>query len=98
MRHFIGERLYQVPQILRVYCQFEHDVFYTWVVLKEREIEVQQRIYEDEDDLIDRFPEFEFDFYTIYASGRDPDSLIENGSALVAPDDIWDPCHPSKSI
>ncbi len=82
MRHFLAKRLYQVPEVLRVYGKFEHDVFYTWVVTDERDLEAQRLIYEIEDDLIERFPEFEFDFYTVYALGRDPDLLVDSTLAL----------------
>ena len=82
MRHFLASRLYQVPQVQKVYSKFEHDVFYTWVVTDERDLEAQRLIYEIEDELIERFPEFEFDFYTVYALGRDPDLLVDSTLAL----------------
>lgn len=82
MRYFLAKRLYQVPQVLKIYSKFEHDIFYTWVVTDERDLEAQAVIYKIEDEMIERFPEFEFDFYTVYALGRDPDLLVDSTLAL----------------
>ncbi len=88
MRDFLAKRLYQVPQVLKVYSKFEHDVFYTWVVTDERDLEAQRLVYDIEDELIEWFPEFEFDFYTVYALGRDPDLLVDSTLALEKPSDV----------
>ena len=87
MRHFLAEHLYQVPQVLKVFSKFEHDVFYTWVITDDRDLEAQEMIYKIEDELIERFPEFEFDFYTVYALGRDPELLVDSTLALEKPGD-----------
>lgn len=83
LNHYIAERMAELPEVQRVYSKHEQKVFYTWVVITERDQEVQRAIYAREKQIIKRFPEFGFDFYVIYQSGADADSLVSDDVELV---------------
>jgi len=76
MREYIKCQFLEMHDILKVHCKLEENIFYTWIAIEERDLELRQQIYQIEDEIIKKFPEYEFDFYTIYASGRNPESFF----------------------
>jgi hypothetical protein len=60
----------------RVYSKYRSNVFYTWVVVEDRDQTALEKIYEREKAIIERFPEFEFDFYVLYRKGQSVDTMI----------------------
>lgn len=79
---FIAERMSEVGKVERVYANYKAQIFYTWIVIEERDREVQKAIYEREKRIINRFSDMRFDFYIIYRSGEDPDTIV-SGVELV---------------
>ena len=77
MKHFLAQNLYLIPDVLKVLSKLDRNIYYVWVIIPGRNMDLQDKVYEVEDKLIGMFPEFEFDFYTIYSNGRDPDKLID---------------------
>ncbi len=82
MKHYLAQNLYLIPGVLKVLSKLDKNIFFVWVIIQERNIDLQEKVYEVEDKLIEMFPEFEFDFYTIYSNGRDPDILINKRFAI----------------
>jgi hypothetical protein len=72
----------EVNKVERVYSNYKANVFYTWIVIEERDRAVQKAIYAREKQIIKRFSEMRFDFYIVYRSGADPETII-SGVELV---------------
>ena len=85
IKGFIGVILGEVNGVNRVMCKHEGNILYTWVIINKRDLRIINKLYSMENNLIDIFPEFDFDFNTIYANGHDINSLIDTTSTLVYP-------------
>ena len=72
-----------LTQVERVYVRFDGRVFYTWIVIEQRDREVQNAVYARERKIINRFHDYSFDFYVVYRSGTDIDSLVAGEIELV---------------
>jgi len=83
LNQFIAKGMSDLTQVERVYSKFDGQVFYTWIVIEQRDREVQKAVYEREQKIINRFPEYGFDFYVVYRSGADIDSLVSGEIELV---------------
>ena len=82
LNEFIAFELSLVQEVEYVYTAYRNRIFYVWVVLYQFEQEVRERIYEREKAIIDEFSEFEFDFYIIARTDRDPNELISESLTL----------------
>lgn len=80
---FIGLRMSELPTVERVYSKCRGRVFYTWIVIEQRDKQALRQIYEREVEVIKRFQDFGFDFYVIYRSGADIESLVSGDVELV---------------
>ncbi|GMR23500.1 MAG: hypothetical protein BMS9Abin37_1934 [Acidobacteriota bacterium] len=78
LNQHIADLMSVVPQVERVYSKYDGNTFYTWIVIEERDRDVQRAIYAIEKEIIGRFSEMCFDFYIIYRSGADIDSLVSD--------------------
>jgi hypothetical protein len=67
----------------RIYSKYRSNVFYTWVVVEDRDQTTLEKIYEREKAIIERFPEYEFDFYVLYRKGQSVDTMISGDIDLV---------------
>lgn len=83
LNQYIGSLLAQVSMVERVYSKYRSNVFYTWVVVEDRDQTSLEKIYEREKAIIERFPEFEFDFYVLYRKGQSVDTMISGDIDLV---------------
>lgn len=72
----IAKCMSDLTQVERVYIRFDGRVFYTWVVIEQRDREVQNTVYEREKEIINRVHDYGFDFNVVYLSGTDIDSLV----------------------
>jgi len=85
LNRFIAFQMREIPTLERIYSKNTGRVFYTWIVIAERDQDVLKRIYAKEREIISRFPDCRFDFYVVYRSGAATDSLI-SGAEQVFPD------------
>ena len=73
----------ELPTVERVYSKCRGRVFYTWIVIEDRDKQVLREIYKREKEVIRRFRDFGFDFYVIYRSGADIESLVSGDVELL---------------
>ena len=83
LNQFIAATMEPVDRVERIYSKNTTKVFYTWIVFKDRDEEALDTIYQLEEWIIDRFPEFEFDFYVIYRKEMPIDSLVSGNVELI---------------
>ena len=80
---YIGNLMSEVSLVERVYSAYRNHVSYTWIVIETRDQDALQQIYQREKAIIERFPEFEFDFYVLYRGGQSIESMISGEVELV---------------
>lgn len=83
LNRFIASCLAGVEAVERVYSAYRGRVFYTWVVVPERDRETLREIYRRQRQVIDRFPEFEFDFYVLYKKQHSVSDMVSIDIELV---------------
>lgn len=83
IKKFIGITLGEINAVKRVLCRYEGNILYTWTIIKKRNLKVLNQLYVKENKLIDLFPEFDFDFYSIYANGHNIESLLNTSITTV---------------
>ena len=71
----LGNNFGSVPQVLHVLTERVDGPLVVWIALDDANSDVRNRIYQKELDLMDRFPEIEFDFNLIPALGRRVEEL-----------------------
>ena len=82
LNRFIALVMCKLPTVKRIYSKKAEGVFYTWIVIEQRDRDVLKLIYAREKEIIKQFPDCGFDFYVLYASGTDIDSLVSNVEQL----------------
>lgn len=83
INQFIAFQFSVVPEVECVYTAFrENHVFYVWIVIDRWEKEVRRRIYQQQQAVIDQFPEFCFDFYIVPREGERVEDLISQSIDL----------------
>lgn len=83
LKAFIAQRMSDLSTVERVYSKYQDRVFYTWIVIEQRDTDVLRQIYDRELEVIERFADFGFDFYIIYRLGADVESLVSGDLELV---------------
>src|SRR3990170_8331086 len=58
LNNFIATKMAEVLPVERVYSAYRERVFYTWIILPDREQATLREIYTRQQEIIDRFPEF----------------------------------------
>ncbi len=76
MSEYIAELLSEEPIVECVYGKWERDAFYIMTFIKTLDRQARRRIYSKQQDIMNRFPKFTFDFYVIALDGNDVSSLI----------------------
>jgi hypothetical protein len=61
-----------IPEVLQVLAERADSNLLIWIAVDSPEYEVRDRIFQKELEILDGFPEVNFDFNVILADGRDP--------------------------
>lgn len=72
----LSRDLASVPQVRHVLTEWADGPLLVWIAIDNPQPGVRRRIYQKELELIDGFPEIEFDFNLIPAMGRKADDLV----------------------
>ncbi len=72
----LGKDLGSIPQVRYVLTEWVEGPLLVWIAVDNPEASVRKKIYQKELDLIDAFPDIEFDFNLLAASGRSADELV----------------------
>ena len=83
LNEFIGFELSMEPEVTRIYTAFRGSVFYVWTLLDNFETRIREAVYAREQEIIDEFPMFDFDFYLVVADDQDAESMISGPVDLV---------------
>lgn len=83
LNKFIAARMADILAVERVYSAYRARVFYTWIILPDREQMTLREIYTRQQEIIDRFPEFEFDFYVLYKKQQPVQDMVSGDIELV---------------
>jgi hypothetical protein len=71
-----------VPQVRHVMAEHVDGPFLVWIAVDDPTPEVRARIYQKEMELIDAFPEIDFDFNVVLAMGRSYAEIATGASVI----------------
>ena len=63
--------LCEQPHVTEAWSSIEEGVAFVWVFIDEDSIEVRRRVFKAEEDVMDRSPDLEFDFYVFSVECRE---------------------------
>ena len=71
----LGKDFSGIPQVCHVLTERVDGLLLVWIALDDPEPSVRKRVYQKELELMDGFPDIDFDFNLIPALGRKPEEL-----------------------
>lgn len=78
----LAEDLAVIPQVRHVLTEWIDGPLRVWIAVDDPNPAVRRQIYQKELDLINGFPEVDFDFNLIPAMDRDPDQIATGANVV----------------
>lgn len=73
----------ELPDVERIFWKVEDNWIRVWTIINQPNREVENKIYDAQLDLMDKFPEKFFDFVVIFRQGKMPEEIHPEGAIPV---------------
>lgn len=70
----------ELPEVERVFWKVEDNWIRVWTIIDQPNREAENKIYDAQLDLMDKFPEKSFDFVVIFRQGKMPEEVHPEGA------------------
>jgi hypothetical protein len=78
----LGKDFAGIPQVRHVLTEWVDGPLLVWIAIDNIELDVRRKVYQKELELMDGFPNIEFDFNLVPALDRDPEELASGAHVV----------------
>ncbi len=87
MCKYIAKTIREVPEVNLIYGKMEDANIYIITLLDEYDKEARRSVYRYQREILNNFPEFNFDFYVVAMNGQKPESMVSDLISLYKRED-----------